>query len=150
MNFTLRLATVKDVPEIAALEGAVFGSHAYPQIVIRQFFDALPTLMIVAEAAGGDIVGYTTGALQTGLTDAWMLSLAVSKSVRRSGVAIALIDGLSGAAKELGAKTLKLTVMPSNHAARSAYEKGGFDFESEDPDYFGVGDGRIVLIKELG
>ncbi|MDP3854667.1 GNAT family N-acetyltransferase [Phenylobacterium sp.] len=58
--------------------------------------------------------------------EAEILTLAVDPAARRRGLALALVEAATGAARMAGAQTLFLEVAHDNAAARGLYAKAGF------------------------
>ncbi|MES2897019.1 MAG: ribosomal protein S18-alanine N-acetyltransferase [Pseudomonadota bacterium] len=58
--------------------------------------------------------------------EAEILTLAVDPAARRRGLALALVEAATGAARMAGAETLFLEVADDNPAARGLYAKAGF------------------------
>ncbi|WP_371129870.1 GNAT family N-acetyltransferase [Phenylobacterium sp.] len=58
--------------------------------------------------------------------EAEILTLAVDPAARRQGLALALVEAATGAARMAGAESLFLEVADDNPAARGLYAKAGF------------------------
>jgi len=78
-----------------------------------------------------------------------VLALTVVEQYRRIGVAEKLTLHLINVFKEKGIEIVMLTVVPTNLAAIRLYEKLGFKFVEKVDNYFGPGEERIVMRKNL-
>lgn len=56
-----------------------------------------------------------------------LVAIGTSRHHRRAGVAAALVEEFERAASRLGARTVRLTVYPSNAPARALYERRGWN-----------------------
>lgn len=93
--------------------------------------------------------GYVATALQQGSRRAWILSLAVRPKYRQLGLGKALLErGLQGLAAA-GAREAFLSVAPDNEGAILLYEKMGFSCSQEVSGYFGPGEDRLIMKKDL-
>lgn len=134
----MRAARLADGATLAGLDAAAWTPESgFPSVMKsgdgRQapFFDAdhPPEAHLVAEV-DGRIAGYIRLRPPTHLPEnAHVLQvqgLAVDPSVRRRGVAGALLTAAERHARERGARKLSLRVLSSNQAATRLYEKLGF------------------------
>ena len=78
----------------------------------------------------GYAMGYAKGA------DFHLASLAVEPSWRRRGLATRLLESILEKARRRGCTACRLEVRPSNKAARSLYEKLGFEAAGEMPRFY--------------
>lgn len=138
MNY--RLATLHDLPKIFQLEQALFGEHAFPYFVLRQYYDCHREGFWVAEK-DGEIAGYVLHARGHNQMESWILALAVDPNVQGQGVGQRLMGSCLSSAET----AVKLTVDPSNQGACALYEKLGFEMVEHDEAYFGEGAGRWVM-----
>jgi GNAT superfamily N-acetyltransferase len=86
---------------------------------------------ILAADWQGQFVGYATAAripkADGRLGFLYVDELFVLPSFRRRGVATALLQAIRGVARTVSAEGVRLLVEPDNQAARSLYERCGFD-----------------------
>jgi ribosomal protein S18 acetylase RimI-like enzyme len=148
INTTIRVSTLSDLDAIAALDSEVFGVHSYSLLVFRQMMD-IGHICFVAEGTGGEIVGYTLGALGVEKNKGWILALAVKKAYRCQGIASKLTTKVIDAFAAQQVECVLLTVDPNNKAAINLYQKIGFFDTRRETDYFGPGEDRIVMEKQL-
>lgn len=143
-SLCLRQAALADLPGALEVDRQSFGSDGYSWLAIRQLFDISGRFLIVAEQQG-KIVGYALGAIQSGATTGWMLSLAVSPATRKMGVGDQLTRELVTRLTASGASTVALTVHPQNDSARKLYQRFGFSESGIEADYFGPGEDRVLM-----
>ena len=143
----VRGAGTSDLPQLAALEHAVFPTEQYPSFFVRQALDLWPSYLLVA-SDGGDLSGYALGAPATRPGEAWLLSMAVHPDHRGKGIAVALATSLLHSFADNGVTRVVLTVTPANAAAVRLYERLGFRVEAEEAHYFGPGERRWRMVWE--
>ena len=148
-DISIRPVRAADIPTISILDYEIFGQYAYRPFFIRQAYDVFGDLFLVAENSENDIVGYVLGALESGITEGWILSLAVKKEYRRRSIANMLMEDVLKRFSARGATVVLLTVSPENEGARKFYWALDFHDEEIVPDYFGQGETRIVMRKDL-
>ena len=83
---------------------------------------------------GRHLVGYAMGYAEG--ADFHLASLAVEPSWRRRGLATRLLESILEKAWHRGCSACRLEVRPSNKAARSLYEKLGFEAAGEIPRFY--------------
>ncbi|UGT61141.1 GNAT family N-acetyltransferase [Nocardia asteroides] len=141
---TFRAARLEDLAAIDALERAEFDRFAYPYFALRQLFDVHGPQWLIAEIEG-QLCGYSMVATSDGGT-AWILGLAVDSRYHRRGYGGILLRSTVDRCRSAAVPQILLTVRPSDHPAVGLYRKSGFVRIEHDPDYFGPGEGRDVLI----
>ena len=122
----LRVARHTDMHAIWQLDVSVFGEDVYPGFFFRQAMDLWPELLLVAEL-DGRLLGYALGGLGQDSSQGWLLSLAVLPEARGFGLA----------------ERMMLRV-------ERLYFRLGYVQLSEERDYFGPGEDRLLLEKRLG
>jgi ribosomal-protein-alanine N-acetyltransferase len=133
---TIRAATPGDIPEIMRLEQAApsaahWTKEAYEAI---RRSDAPHRIVLVAERTNSTLCGFVVGRI---VTDECELENIVVNSVNsRQGIGSALLEELSKAARQAGAKRILLDVRESNSPARRLYEKLGFRRDGERSSYY--------------
>ncbi len=148
-KMTIRTFRPEDLPDTAKIDAELFGKDRYPALFFRQAFDVFGDLLRVVESGNGEITGYTLGAVQAEPEAGWILALAVKKEYQGQGIATQLTIDLIEILRKRGVKNVKLTVDPANLSAIGLYRKLGFYPVDEYPDYFGPGEPRILMQKEL-
>lgn len=137
-----------DVPQLVEVGRAVFGPSGLDAFVLRQFIDVFGSLVGV-DTDGDSINGFIVGGRCAGNDAGWMLVLAVAPTARRRGIGGQLTTWLLKALVSIGAKECRLTVSPTNTAARSLYRRAGFHEIGSEADYYGPGEDRLVLAHPL-
>jgi [ribosomal protein S18]-alanine N-acetyltransferase len=145
VKMKIRVATKADLGEVFRLEQGAFGEHGYPDFFIRQAMDLWPGTLLVADVEG-ELAGYVLGGMGEAKEQGWILSLAVDEQQRGRGIGKALLQRLVAELTERGGSDLRLTVHPDNSAA-GLYRVLGFELETSEPDYFGPGEPRQVLLR---
>lgn len=144
----LRVARHTDMHAIWQLDVSVFGEDVYPGFFFRQAMDLWPELLLVAEL-DGRLLGYALGGLGQDSSQGWLLSLAVLPEARGFGLAKRMMLRVEQALAGLRVERVRLTVDPVNPAQR-LYFRLGYVQLSEERDYFGPGEDRLLLEKRLG
>ncbi|MFI0405249.1 ribosomal protein S18-alanine N-acetyltransferase [Actinomadura sp. 3N508] len=123
----LRAMSDADVPTIHALEQSLFPEDAWSEEMIAGELADQPRTRhyVVAEAPGGEIVGYAGLAAAGGQAD--VQTIGVRADQRGSGVGAALLTELLDEAARRGSEAVFLEVRADNAAARRLYERFGFD-----------------------
>lgn len=119
-----RRATVEDAETIAELEKTIFEDTAWPLTMVRDEL-AGPYRAYTVVTRADEIVAYG-GALAVG-GDGDIQTIAVTESLRGTGVGRALLDQLMRDAHELGANRVFLEVRADNPVAIGMYERSGFE-----------------------
>lgn len=120
----IRRMTVADVPEVHALEEAIFAMPWSYQSLMEEIERNACARYLVALNGEGRVIGYA---------GAWIIfdeghvtNVAVDSAYRGQGVGRALMRALLQYAANLGAQYLTLEVRKSNRTAIGLYEKLGF------------------------
>lgn len=126
----------------------MFETAVYPDFFFRQAHDLWPDFLLLAWQ-GSKLLGYLLAAPgQQGVASLGILSLAVSEQSRGLGVGQALLQHLIQYCPS-ATKQLWLTVAPDNLAALHLYKKSGFIEQNYSEDYYGKGEPRWLLVKQL-
>ena len=118
-------------------------------VFVRQMEELTPSTFFVARS-GEEVIGFAVGAV-TGASprDAWVLRLRVLPGFQRKGVGSALTRRLLTALASMGVELAFLSVSPDNIAALRLYEKLGFAMTGKKECYFGPGEDRFILCREI-
>lgn len=144
---SIRAAEKIDLKKIYEIETEAFGNHGYPSFFIRQAFDCWSNGLLVAQK-DEETVGYLLQVPSSNIKgDAWVLSLAVSKSAQGCGLGKKLLETAIENAKDY--KRLLLTVCPKNTGAYALYQSYGFYLLEEEQDYFDISEDRFVLALDI-
>ena len=130
--YVLRPMQEADLRQVLHIERRSF-TIPWSDATFRGLLRRQSTALLVAERAG-KIVGYAV--LWFAADEAELGDMAVLPEVRRRGLGRWLLDGALAEAAHRGAKRVYLEVRESNAAARSLYERAGFEVAGVRPDYY--------------
>ena len=148
MPFTLRRATLDDLPGLLALEGRAF-DRPWPAGAFEQELCLPHAEVWLATVEGvGDPVGYV---------DLWivgpevsLLNVAVDPAWRRRGLALLLMRRLDERSQEVEAEAIFLEVRRGNASARALYEQQGYEQIGIRKGYYSDnGEDAIVMSKTV-
>ncbi|WP_054815057.1 GNAT family N-acetyltransferase [Nocardia arizonensis] len=143
----LRKARLDDLATISVLEHDLFADLAYSYVVLRQLYDLHGAHWVVAEV-DRIVRGYALVGLDTQRC-AWVMGLGVDAAYSGHGIGRELLESAVENCRLAHAERVKLTVRPGHDAAASLYTKVGFTVISKEDHYFGLGEPRHVLEREL-
>jgi ribosomal-protein-alanine acetyltransferase len=132
----IRSATVADIPSIIKLELQSATAGHWTEKQYRQAFQrGEPTrLVLVAEDSETSPAGFLVA---QHLAAEWELeNIVVAPTARRKGTGKRLLDALLQSAKKANSTAVFLEVRESNAAARSLYEKAGFERTGRRKSYY--------------
>ena len=137
-----------DVPEVKALEDALFPVDAWTQ---DMFHNELAEVGISREVMvarlAGKIVGYVSLRFVTDEGD--VVTIAVDTSVQKQGVGTLMMDWLETTAKVRGVKNLFLEVRSDNIPAIAMYLARDFERIDLRRNYYDTGVDAYVMRKRL-
>ncbi len=139
----------EDLMEIYEIEQNAFENDGYSIYFITQALEFLSNSIFVAEE-NNKLVGYILGALdQKDGNLGWFLNIAVMKGNQGKGIGYKLLEKLMDFFKESKCKEVHLTVAPNYSPGIHLYEK--FDFKKTKiiKNYFGKGQDRLLMIRDL-
>ncbi len=144
----LRPATAADVPEVVALEEALFHGDAWSAAVTAEELTAPDRSALVACDEDGSVVGYAVARRSDHVVD--LHRIAVATRCRRGGVGSALLEELRRAGRASGAGLMLLEVSAANAAALAFYVAAGFTEIDRRRRYYRDGSDALVLRGPLG
>lgn len=140
----IRLATVADIPGLMNLDRQCGTAAHWTQQQYVQLFTSDDRLLAVAEAnpntesvspISGEILGFLVA---HHVAPEWELeNIVVAPQVRGKGLGKRLLDTLFAAARNTNSSTVFLEVRESNVAARTLYERAGFEETGRRKSYYG-------------
>lgn len=145
MKISVRPIEKDEIKLVYELEKAIFHPIYYPQFVLKQFYDLMPKLFLVAVNASNEVLGYTQGGINVEKNEGWILSLATNEKYRRNGIGGQLSKKIVELLKSKGMKNILLTVHPANESAVNLYDRLGFKLNEAVDDYYGDGEPRLVM-----
>ena len=122
----LRPTRWQDIEALAALDRQIFGDQAWPAAGWWSELAARPrrAYATLAYPTGGPL-GYA--GLDVGPGDAHVMTIGLAPAARARGYGHTLLDWLVEGAEQGGCTRLLLQVHPDNTAARTLYERHGFE-----------------------
>jgi ribosomal-protein-alanine N-acetyltransferase len=119
--------TGADVPAVAELEDALFGTEAWsPDILARELAAAADSTYYLVADDDGVVVGYA-GLLVPGGGQADVLTLGVAADRWGEGIGQALLDALLAEADRRRCTEVFLEVRVDNDRAQRLYQRNGFE-----------------------
>lgn len=148
-SFEPRRARADDVAALVALEA---GSFATDRLTRRGFrhLVASPTAACLVGETGGELAGYALVLFRRNAGVARLYSLAVAPTWRGRGIAGRLMEAAEDAARERGARWLRLEMREDDAAAAALYRARGYRACGHCPDYYADHAGAVRLQKDLG
>lgn len=144
----IRVATVADVPAIAALEDEALGADAWSEGLVREGVAGnLPTIHYLVAESDAAVAGYAVASVAGDIAE--LQRIAVRPDARRTGLASALLDEVLALAKDGGADRLLLEVRDTNAGALAFYAARGFVEVDRRPRYYRDGAPAVVLRRAL-
>jgi ribosomal-protein-alanine N-acetyltransferase len=147
MNTIIRQVKKHEIQDVYNLEKNVFQPINYPLFVLRQFYDLMPDLFLVAVDEENEIIGYTQGGINIDKKEGWILSLATNQNSRGKGIGRLLSQKVIELFRSKRIDRILLTVHPGNLPATHLYKKMGFEVHEKIENYYG--DGELRLVMEL-
>ena len=143
MQFEVRAATTGEETAIVPLYQWLFAppgskppswDERRAEVALRQAIESHDSVVLVAEAAGGPLIGFLTAyqdlhSVRFGYR-AWVEDLAVDPDRRSEGIGKALLDAAKAWAKERGATHLELDSAEPRKDAHRFYEREGAAYRS--------------------
>lgn len=109
-------------------------------------------LAVRAEAGGEDQIPMGFILLQMAADEGEILTLAVSSSCRRIGVANRLLERVLAVAEAAGGKKIYLEVAQNNQGAQAFYDRWNFRQTGIRPGYYDMTEGRVdavMMVREI-
>lgn len=114
MDLVIRQYCKEDFTSVCDLERENSPQGCKPEVFIRQAGVLFADTFLVAEC-GGEVIGYTIGALvQQRPATGWIIRLVVSGKHRRKGFGDSLVTAVISGLLERGAEEIYLSVAPGN------------------------------------
>ena len=145
MNTIIRQVEKHEIRDVYELEKNVFQPINYPYFVLRQFYDLMPDLFLVAVNEENEIVGFTQGGINNKKKEGWILSLATNQDSRGKGIGRLLSQKVIELFKSKEIDRILLTVHPENAPATHLYYKLEFEIHEKIENYYGDGEPRLVM-----
>ena len=118
-------------------------------VFVRQSMILWPESFLVAEM-GGNIVGYLICTMMVSDPGCgWVLRVRVSEAMRRKGIGTAMLERAHEIMQKAGVIQVLLSCSPGNEGAFALYERQGYWVIRHEIGYFGEGEDRLILRKDL-
>ena len=149
IHLQLRPMSVNDIVQVEALEGVAFAGGVHEPWRAPMFEEELSqpgrTWWVAHDC--GQIIGFAGGLLAGERLE--VLDVAVAAERRHEGIASRLLARLAYDGQTLGATEISLEVHEDNAAARGLYESLGFMQVGLRRDYYGPGNGALIMTAPL-
>ena len=136
----------KDILKISEMEKECFPKEPWSFKMLAESFGSEAFHGVLVED-GEEIIGY--GGITVAADTADIDNIAVTEAYRNSGVASAILGGLTEFARGKGVKKIFLEVRVSNSVAMRLYLKNGFKGVYARTRYYSDGEDCLVMSKEL-
>lgn len=145
----LRPMSVNDLAQVAVLERVAFADGVHESWSERMFEEELsqPGRTWWVAHDRGSIIGFAGGLLAGDRLE--IMDVAVASDRRHEGIASRLLARLAYDGQTLGASEITLEVHEGNAAARGLYESLGFEQVGFRRDYYGPGNGALIMTAAL-
>jgi ribosomal-protein-alanine N-acetyltransferase len=143
--FELRRMEVRDLAEVMSIERLSF-SNPWSETTFEGELQnrSVSVPMVAVEAAEKKVIGYVIY-WKIG-NEVQINNIAVDPGHRRRGVAEGMLDRILGSVRKEGAAFVALEVRVSNSAARTLYEKFGFEVIGLRKNYYSRPDEDAVVM----
>ncbi|CAA9354583.1 MAG: Ribosomal-protein-S18p-alanine acetyltransferase [uncultured Nocardioidaceae bacterium] len=139
----LRPATAHDVPDVVALEQALFHGDAWSSATTAEELAGSDRLAVVACAHEGSVVGYAVARRGDDVVDLHRIGVAVRS--RRTGIGGLLLEELRRSGRAAGGAWMLLEVSAANDGALAFYAAEGFVEIDRRRRYYRDGSDALVL-----
>ena len=149
MPTTIKNASIRHLDRLYEIEIECFDREAFTKQQIARLLTDYNSVSLVAKA-NGEITGFIIGTIypeRNSLTG-HILTINISSTHRRKGIAQKLLQETEKILKEKGVKTCSLEVKENNIAALRLYQKFGYKKVAKLKNYYGNVHG-IYLKKAL-
>jgi ribosomal protein S18 acetylase RimI-like enzyme len=136
-----------DLDSLMEIERACFPKAAYPRDMFLELYKACGGLFLVANISDS-MAGYSVVCVRPPRAE--LVSIAVAPTVRRSGVAQALLQQTLVRLRRAGILRLSLMVRSRNRAAIRLYRGFGFRHKGRVAGYYENGEDGIRMTLTLG
>lgn len=149
MGDRVRQATVEDLDALMVLEHLGFSKA--DQFTRQQFHDLLTRVRSVTfvEETDGWVCGMITLVWRQGGRSCRIYTITVHPRVRGQGVGRRLLERAETFCREEGFQRLSLEVRADNYGAQRLYQQAGFTRYRHLPDYYGLGEAGLRLVKVI-
>lgn len=144
----IRLANIKDLDHLVALENEVFKLDRFSEVQIEYLVTEAHATILVVEL-DGEIVGSAYLLWRKNLTVGRLYNIALTPHVQGRGLGIKLLKECELEAARRRCAVLSLEVRQDNTSAIAFYEKHGYKIDDTLPDYYEDGAAGYKMTKNL-
>jgi ribosomal protein S18 acetylase RimI-like enzyme len=137
-----------DLPAIAELEAAAFGTNSLTRSALDVMFDPSGGLWMLAEDDDG-IWGHSVNARGEDPQVGWIVGMAIHPGRQGHGWGTMLLQATIDRLYDFDMSVIRLLVKSTNRVARRLYENFGFIETGERVDHFGTGEDRMIMSRLL-
>jgi ribosomal protein S18 acetylase RimI-like enzyme len=142
-------ATLADLASLVALEDASFATDRLSARQYRHHVRSPLARVLVARAADGGLAGSAVLFLRPRWRDARLYSIAVAGSARGQGLGAHLLTACEQAARDAGARRLRLEVRADNHPAIALYARAVYRQTGRRAAYYADGEDALTFERRL-
>jgi len=146
-DYAVRPVRPGDLAALLELEGRVFAGESWSEAALRSFLLAGRDVVLVAERAGGGLLGYVC--FLRLVDDVELLRLAVEEEARRQGVGRALFERGLELHRGEGLVSCHLEVRSDNEGAVGFYQRLGFEEVGSRRSYYRDGCDALLMTRAL-
>lgn len=146
LEFAIRPMEVADLEAVLLMQKELGEQNWQRQHFVQELKQSQSSLCLVAQQNNGTIVGYMIAQIQ--YDQAELLSLMVTGTCQRRGVATALLGKLLAQAPQMAIAPLQnifLEVRANNLKAQNFYQKSGFRPCGLRPNYYGPSQDAVLM-----
>ncbi|MFH0968721.1 MAG: GNAT family N-acetyltransferase [Methanobacteriota archaeon] len=148
-GIVVRPVSEGDFPEVCIFEQRRLECPYQAAVFVRQAMVLWPDSFLVAEQ-NGYLVGFLICSKVTADPQyGWVIRVQVSEDMRRKGVATAMLHHAHETMQEAGVCHMMLSCSPDNESALALYSRMGYRVVCHETGYFGIGEDRVILRKDL-
>ncbi len=145
-DFSIRNASLRDLPALWRLEREAFPRDAWPLIDLIVVLGWPGVVRLKAVDVTGQMIGFVAGEVRHGV--GWIATLAVVQAYRRQGIGRALLEACE--ARLPADKPIRLTVRRDNIPAIRLYRAAGYRVIALWPRYYTDRSDALVMEKAPG
>ena len=140
-----RTANLRDLRRLSALSRECFGKDSWPLIDFLLVL-VLPGTIRHLALDKNELIGFVIADRRRGMQMGWIASIAVHPAYQRQGIGQGLLKLCEQA---LAMPRVRLTLRPSNQAAKSLYGSAGYEQVDTWQAYYHDGEDGMVMEKKM-
>jgi len=156
LEFIVRRCTLEDLDNVIEINERELPED-YPYFFYKSILDNFPDCFLVAQNRNGEVIAYIMWRVEKApsvnslkyVNKGHLVSIAVSESYRKKGVAQALLSSSMTSIKKYKIKQYVLEVRVSNYTAIKLYEKFNYKGESIKQNYYRDGENAYFMTLDV-